>query len=211
MTPGTASPGYPGSVSDSFAAWLEASRQGSEDDLGRMLEACRGYLHSIAEAEIGSTLRPKASASDLVQDSLLDAKEGFERFRGTSQNEFQAWVVTILRRNLVDFVRRYRGTGRRAVGREESFSRLPQCDLPGQADGPSNRAERAEDAAQLQAAIARLPKEAQAVIAWRHEDGLGWEEIGARAGKTAEACRKIWFRAIERLRRDLGSSDDSTG
>jgi hypothetical protein len=50
----------------------------------------------IAEAELGSTLRPKAGASDLVQESLLDAQKGFGRFEGTTREDFYAWVGQVV-------------------------------------------------------------------------------------------------------------------
>ncbi|MDB5308164.1 MAG: sigW 16 [Gemmataceae bacterium] len=211
MTTDIPLPGVPAPALDSFAAWLEASRRGSEDALGKVLEACRGYLLSVAESELGSTLRPKAGASDLVQDSLLEVRAGFDRFRGTTPGEFFAWVVVILRRNLADLARRYRTAESRAVGREEPLERMPPGILPDHTTGPADRVELAEDVGRLRAAIARLPDDARAVLGWRHEDGLGWEEIGARLGKTPEAGRKIWFRAVERLRRELGTDDDSIG
>jgi RNA polymerase sigma-70 factor (ECF subfamily) len=194
-----------------FAAWLDAARQGSDDDLGRVLEAYRGYLLGVAEGELGSTLRPKAGASDVVQDSLLEARTGFDRFRGTTPEEFFAWVLMILRRNLADLARRYRTAGCRAVGREEPLARSLPGTIPARTVPPPDRAAAAEDADRLRAAIARLPADVRAVLTWRHEDRLGWEEIGARLGKTADAVRKVWFRAVERLRHELGTADDPAG
>jgi RNA polymerase sigma-70 factor (ECF subfamily) len=194
-------------AADGFAAWLAASRAGSADDLGRVLEACRGYLLAVAEDGLGSTLRPKAGASDLVQESLFEARAGFAGFRGTTRDEFLAWATTILRRNLADHARRFRTAERRAVGREEPLAAAVQAVGP---HCPAGRAEAAEDAARLRAALARLPDEARAVIRWRHEDGLEWDEIGARLGKSGEAGRKVWFRAVERLRRELDPGDDPT-
>src|SRR5580692_10538510 len=81
------------SRSSSYTDWLTASRRGSADDLGQLLEWSRTYLLSMAEHELGSTLRPKAGASDLVQDSLLEARQAFERFQGTTREEFLAWLA----------------------------------------------------------------------------------------------------------------------
>lgn len=190
---------------DAFRSWLHAARGGSQTDLGRALEACRGYLLMIAESELGSTLRPKAGASDLVQESLLDAQRGFGRFAGATRDDFYAWVGQILRNNLADLARRYRGAGCRAVTRERPLAAAPSADTPlVAADSPSDVLTRAEDEDRLRAAIARLPDEARLVLAWRQHDRLGWAEIGARLGKSPEAARKVWFRAVERLRAEMG-------
>jgi RNA polymerase sigma-70 factor, ECF subfamily len=191
---------------DPFADWLAAARTGSTSDLGRALEACRAYLLLIAESELGSTLRPKAGASDIVQESMIDAQTGFAGFQGRTRNEFIAWVTGILRHNLTDLARRYRGRGR-AVGRECG---LPAVDPP--AAGPTASAIYTADEEQLRLrrAIAGLPDEARLVLAWRQHDRLDWATIGDRLGKSADAARKVWFRAVEQLRTSLrpGSDDD---
>lgn len=191
-----------------FRDWLKAARGGAQPELGRILESCRAYLQLIAENELGSTLRPKAGASDLVQESLLDAQRGFERFQGSTREEFLAWVAQILRNNLTDLARRYRTADRRAIGREQPLLGEPYAEtLTNGQDAPSAQAVRAEDEQRLRAAIARLPDEARLVLAWRQHDRLDWAAIGVRLGKSAEAARKVWFRAIERLRAELGEND----
>lgn len=190
---------------DTFPDWLRAARSGSQPDLGRALEACRGYLFMIAEAELGSTLRPKAGASDLVQESLLDAQKAFDQFAGSTRADFIAWVGQILRHNLADLARRYRDAECRAVTREQSLADDPPPGAPtGGTASPSAIVTRAEDEGRLRAAIARLPDESRLVLAWRQQDRLGWAEIGTRLGKSAEAARKVWFRAVERLREEMG-------
>jgi RNA polymerase sigma-70 factor (ECF subfamily) len=192
-----------------FADWLAACRRGSADDLCRLIESSRAYLLAVAECELGSTLRPKAGASDLVQDSLLEAHQGFDGFRGATRDEFLAWAAAILRRNLIDLTRRYRTGAGRAVGREAR-----PAEFGGLADGaagPPDLAARVEEWDRLEVALDRLPADARAVIRWRHEDRLGWDEIGRRVGKSAEAARKVWFRAVESLRGELGGTDDDRG
>jgi len=196
---------------DAFNAWLTAAKTGSQDDLGRVLETCRGYLLAMAEAELGSTLRPKAGASDLVQDSLLEAQKGFEHFRGSTGEEFLAWVGHIMKNNVADLGRKFRSTQRREIGREGSL----HAESPGTISAPSDERPidlltAAEDASQLHAAIARLPAETRDIISWRHQDRLSWDEIGRLIDKTPEAARKVWFRALERLREELDGNHGPT-
>ena len=63
-------------------AWLAAARGGSSDALGQALEACRGYLLTIAQHELDPGLRAKAAASDLVQETFLKAQLHFSDFQG---------------------------------------------------------------------------------------------------------------------------------
>jgi RNA polymerase sigma-70 factor (ECF subfamily) len=208
VPPGPARPPSPSAVE--FERWLVAARGGSLDDLGRVLDACRGYLHALADGELGSTIRPKAGASDVVQDSLIDAQKGFDGFRGRSRDEFLAWVRQILQHNLTDLARKYREVAARRVDREEPFDpgttfghRLVDSGTP-----PDGRAARAEEEDALRRAVARLPAAYQKVLALRYRDGRNWDEVGAALARTPGAARKLWFRAVERLKLEMTPRHD---
>ena len=58
---------------------------------------------------------------------------------------------------------------------------------------------RREAIEQLGTAIAELPEDFRQVVYLRYHDGLSYEEIAARIGKTEEATRKFWSRALVTL------------
>src|SRR5829696_9456278 len=97
---------------------LAAARGGSPEALGDALEACRAYLLKIAEADLDPALRAKGGASDLVQQTFLEAQRDFGRFAGGSEEELLAWLRQLLRNNLANFARDYRRTGKRRLDRE---------------------------------------------------------------------------------------------
>src|SRR5262245_29910755 len=100
------------------ADFLPAARAGSRDALGQALDACRHYLLRIAQAGLDPDLRAKAGASDLVQETFLEAQRDFARFQGTSEAELLAWLRRLLLNNVANFTRRYRETAKRQTGRE---------------------------------------------------------------------------------------------
>jgi RNA polymerase sigma-70 factor (ECF subfamily) len=53
-------------------------------------------------------------------------------------------------------------------------------------------------------AIDRLPDDYRRVIEARSFDGLSFEEVGARLDRSAEAARRLWVRALDRLRAEMG-------
>jgi RNA polymerase sigma-70 factor (ECF subfamily) len=55
----------------------------------------------------------------------------------------------------------------------------------------------------LESSLASLPEESRRVIDLRHTQGQTFAEIGAALGKSAEAARKVWFRALGKLRQEL--------
>src|SRR5262245_17814694 len=88
-------------------ALLREARAGSPRALGQLLEAFRPYLLTIAREEMDSVLLPKAGASDLVQETFLEAQRDLGVFRGQSEPELLAWLRQILLHNLANFGRHY--------------------------------------------------------------------------------------------------------
>ena len=72
--------------------WLPEARAGSHEALGQALEACRAYLLLIANQQIDPHLRAKGGASDLVQETFLEAQRDFTHFQGDGIEQFQAWL-----------------------------------------------------------------------------------------------------------------------
>src|SRR2546423_1075372 len=97
--------------------YLAAARAGSNEALGQALEVCRAYLLRIANDGLDAALRAKGGASDLVQETFLEAQRDFPRFNGTSDAEWKAWLRQLLVHNAANFARRYRGTGKRRADR----------------------------------------------------------------------------------------------
>jgi RNA polymerase sigma-70 factor (ECF subfamily) len=190
------------------ARWLPAARAGSQEALGQALEACRRYLLLVADRELDPGLRAKGGASDLVQQTFLEAQQNFARFQGDSEEEWRAWLRQVLRHNLADFTRRYRGVDKRQVGREVSLepdtpSGGRDAGLVADTPSPSGRAIAHEQEAALQRALAQLPADYRRVIVLRHQEGRSFEEIGQQLNRSSEAARKLWSRAIERLQEAL--------
>ena len=51
-------------------------------------------------------------------------------------------------------------------------------------------------------ALDRLPEEYRRVVVLRFEEGRSFEEIGRLTDRSADAARKVWSRAMERLRQE---------
>jgi RNA polymerase sigma-70 factor (ECF subfamily) len=190
---------------------LAAARAGSTEALGRALETCRRYLLLVAERQLDPRLRAKGGASDLVQETFLEAQRDFGGFRGTSEAELLAWLSRLLLNNVSNFARHYRGTDKRDIGREVVLQPAessgggghdPAADTP----SPSGLAMENEQAAALQRALARLPEEYRQAVVLRYQEGRSFEEIGRLLNRSPDAARKLWTRAMERLRQEWEGS-----
>ncbi len=104
---------------------LQGARSGDVEALGRVLESCRDYLRIVAERGLDPDLAAKDGASDLVQETLLGAYRNIAAFRGRSRAELLAWLRKILRNNVADLRRHYRGTGKRRIAPRAVHRRRP--------------------------------------------------------------------------------------
>jgi len=193
---------------DDLPQWLDAARGGSAEALGAGFEACRTYLLLIANRELDPALMAKGGASDLVQETFLEAQRDFAGFRGNTDAEWRGWLRQMLVHNLANFTRRYRATGRRDFAREidlvgNDSTRQPAGQLAAGTPSPSAEAVAHERAAAVHAALQRLPEDYCRVVTLRYQEGRSFEEIAAIMQRSENAVRKLWFRAVERLELEL--------
>src|SRR5262245_33458239 len=189
---------------DDVTRLLERARAGDPEAREQLFARCRDYLGLAARARVESWLRAKVDASDLVQQTLLEAHRGFGHFQGATEAEWLAWLRRILDHNAADFVRRYRGTGKRQVGREVPLAG-PTSSAPGEAEpaaegeSPSAAAVRHESELRLAAALAILAPDHREVIQLRNLQRLPFDEVARRMGRSRPAAQMLWMRAIQKL------------
>jgi RNA polymerase sigma-70 factor (ECF subfamily) len=191
-----------------LARLLAEARDGSPAALGEALEACRAYLLTVAGQELDPALRAKAGASDLVQQTFLEAQRDFKQFDGATEAELLNWLRRVLRNNVTNFARAYRATGKREVGREvELEAGRSSADwrsaLAGDTTTPSRLVMQAEQLEALEQAIARLPDDYRQVIEYRYREERSFDEIAELMNCSANAACKLWSRAIEKLEKEL--------
>jgi RNA polymerase sigma-70 factor (subfamily 1) len=171
------------------------------------------YLKLLADRGLGSDLKSKGDASDLVQETFAEVYREYHRFEGLPAEEFKALLIRMLINNLKSFTRRYRGSLKRAISREvpiEGFAdgRNSALQLADTGASPSERASEEEELQRLCVRINRLPERDRLALTWRMQDGRTYREIGKRLGCSAVAARKLSLRIIDRLRRDLNAESN---
>ena len=191
----------------------EFARRASDSSLGRRLEAHRDYLTILARMQIGPRLQGKVDATDVVQETFLHAVRDVAQFRGSSDQELAGWLRRILAARLADLVRRYCGTQGRDVRLEQALqveldhsSQLLDRGLVAPLTSPSQQAARHEQATWLARALEQLPEDYREVLVLHHLEECAFPEVARRMGRSVEAVKKLWARALARLRRSLGGA-----
>jgi RNA polymerase sigma-70 factor, ECF subfamily len=183
---------------------LEQARAGDAAARDELFARCRSYVNLVARAQVESWMRTRTDASDLVQQTLMEAHRGFDEFRGGTEAEWFAWLKQILCHNFHDFIRREKadkrdirkeGRLRTATAEGESFQFEPCGDEP----TPSAVLAGLEEQLELAEAIEQLPEDYQQVILLRNLQRLPFDEVAHRMNRSRPAAQMLWTRAIKKL------------
>jgi RNA polymerase sigma-70 factor (ECF subfamily) len=176
----------------------------------RWLMRYESWLKILAGLEIDSRFRGKFSASDAVQQTLLEAWKDWDRFQGSDEPQRLAWLRQILAHQLAHLARHYAGTQKRDVTREvslqqslaESSDRLGSM-LPAPVSSPSEQLEAKEQQLLLADVLAQLPDDYRKIIVLRNIKKLSHKEIAEQLGRSEGAIRMLWVRALTKLREEI--------
>lgn len=170
-----------------------------------MLERYRHLLLLAARVRLGGRLRGKVGASDVVQQTLLEAHQALPNLHGRPDVEIAAFLRRALANNLADALWRY-GTAGRDVGREralEASSLRLEAWLADDRSSPHERAERQEAMLHLAAALAALPDDQRQAVELKHLHGLPVEQVAREMGRTEAAIGGLLRRGVAALRQRL--------
>ena len=188
---------------------LSSARRGDRTGVGELLTHYRNYLMLLASTQIERRLAPRVSPSDVVQETMLKAHRNFAQFKGQSERELLAWLREILVTSLARFVEQHVLASKRDIRREipidRSAATLPlaphvQSLLAAAGDSPSTCAGRREQSLRLTNLLEQLPEHYRQVLVLRNMQGLGFDEVARRLGRSPGATRMLWLRAIDKLR-----------
>ena len=163
------------------------------------------YLRLAAEQALGSSVRRREDADDLVQQTLMAADQEFASFRGSSEPELTAWIKTILKRKTIALLRRH-SAQQRDVAKERSMddfdsgASISWFSPASRGPSPSHRLVQGEIALRLAAALATLPDNQRDAVRLRHLEGLKIVDVAEQLEVTERSAAGLIRRGIERLR-----------
>ncbi len=186
---------------------IDAAREGDGEALGELLSSYRKYVVFLARTQLHQHMQGKADPSDVAQEVFMAAHGNIADFRGTSAEEFAAWLRGILTNTLAMHVRKFLGTQKRDPRLEQrlnhslaSATGFLQSQIAGDMTSPSQHFARNEAFLQLAGALESLPEDYRQVIVLRHIEGLPFAEVAKAMGRSVDSVEKLWVRGLAKLK-----------
>jgi RNA polymerase sigma-70 factor (ECF subfamily) len=190
---------------DRWLEWLEQARQGDGLAANQLAGEVRGYLRRRLAQLLGDRFRDKADASDAAQECFVNWEHKLEQFRGQTIEELRGWLNRMAENEAHTLHRRWCGAQRDAA-REEPLPADAGGGEPLRTDDTSvpGAVAREEEAQRLRDAIGRLPPHDRLVIDLVDFQDQTWAEVAAALGKSEPAAKQAYYRAVRRLRKEMG-------
>jgi RNA polymerase sigma-70 factor, ECF subfamily len=166
-----------------------AASSGDLEAVGRLYDALVEPIYRY----IAMRLRRREDAEDVTQLVFERIVTALPRYRHNGR-PFTAWAFRIARNAVIDHQRRYRPVERLGAIAEPADGLILEA-----------RSVHEEEIRELRAAIRSLTADQQEALALRYGAGLSADEAARVMGRQAGTIRGLTFRAIEALRRNLGS------
>ncbi len=178
------------------------------------LDQFRSYLYLLARAHLGPRMQNKIDASDLVQQTLLDAHAKKNQFRGDTDAERAAWLRKILTCNLADALR-HQHRAKRDVSRQRSleaeidgsFCRAESW-LAASQSSPSQHVTNKEELLRLADALTKLPEAQRDAVILRHLQGMSLAEVASQLDRSEAAVAGLVYRGLNKLHDLLDDETD---
>jgi RNA polymerase sigma-70 factor (ECF subfamily) len=189
-----ANEGAPGVSLPNSLSLLERARAGDANALNDLLARYLPRLERWASGRLPGWARDLCDTHDLVQDTLIRAFKGLDRFEARGEGAIGAYLRQAVLNRLRDEIRR--------VKRQPERAALP--DGRSQAASPLEEAVGLETLERYERALTRLRESDREAIVAAVEMSYTPEELATVLGKpTANAARVAVVRALQRLAEEM--------
>jgi RNA polymerase sigma-70 factor, ECF subfamily len=183
---------------------LDEARGGDASAREELLALYRPYLRLAAGRRLPRVVQKRVDASDIAQQTLLDAVRGLDDFRGRTEPEFTAWMMKLLERNLLQCLRNHT-LGKRDVRLEQNWTdesgsaQMVWHSLAGDGSSPESRVLHGEAALHLALALDKLPADQRTAVEMRYIEHQSLQEIADATGRTIGSIAGLIRRGVEAM------------
>jgi RNA polymerase sigma-70 factor (ECF subfamily) len=171
---------------------VRQAREGSREAFDALARSFEDRLRNFIRSSIKPGYRDRLDVEEVLQETFVRSFRSIGSFQGDDREDLRRWMSGVARKTIL-----------RAEedARRHAIFQLP--DLPAGDPSPSKVLGREERFDRLQGALAALKEDHRRVIFLTRIEGLSLKEAADRMGRSPEAVRKLFWRALLDLRRAL--------
>jgi RNA polymerase sigma-70 factor (ECF subfamily) len=195
---------FPDPAAPADADLVRAWRAGDATAFRALLDRHEPALRTWLDRNLPGSLRRRVSSDDLLQEAYLVAVRRGPEFEDRGEGSFRAWLRRIAELKLREAIDHHLGAAKRGGDREVTRGARPDtAQFAAGGPTPSELAIAGELRDAVRRATERLRPDDREIVRLVQVDGLTIEQCAARLGRTSEAARKLYSRALARFARLL--------
>jgi RNA polymerase sigma-70 factor (ECF subfamily) len=193
-------------LDEQTATLLERLRARDDQALGELFMLHRERLWRMLYVRLDSRMTTRTTPDDVLQEAFLDVARRIGEYLAEPTVPFYVWLRFLTVQRMLMMQRAHLGSQKRDVGLEVPVASAESMagQLVGHLTSPSQAAMRNELQERLRAALAEMDPLDREVLALRHFEELGNNEVAEVLGISKDAASKRHIRALKRLKEILG-------
>jgi len=197
---------------------LELLTSGNADSVAEVFSRYQEKLQRMVRFRLDRRLYGRVDTGDVLQEVWLEASRRIEDYTSNPAVPFFIWLRQLAYQIIIDLHRRHLGAKKRNVSQEVSLGKgndqtsvSMAARLVGDLTSPSQAAMREERLGQLRKALEGMDEIDREVLALRHFEELGNNEVAEILGLQKTAASNRYIRALKRLKQVLEEIPDLAG
>ena len=202
------------------AAWQEQiDKVRDSSQLGELFAESRERLKRIVAASIDSRVQGRIDASDVLQETLIEATRRIDEYMAAPNVSLFVWLRFLAKQQLLIAHRRHLDVAARDVRRDLPMHAFADgsgsefvlaAELAAKLTTASAALDRKELQLEIHSALAKLDEKSREILTLRHFEQLSNIEAAQVLSISSTAACNRYVRALERLKQILVSRDGET-
>lgn len=205
-------------MSDSQEKADAASNEGDEPnelqhEFGNRIDNFRSYLNLMARMQLDRRLQSKMDASDIVQQTMLQAHRAQNNFEGSSDKQLAGWLRQILARNVYHATRDFQ-RDKRDVRNERSIENAMdnsaarvEAWLKADQTAPDAKAVKNEQVLMLAGSLDALDEAKRTAVELHYLQGWKLAEIAEHMGRSVSGVAGLVHRGLKELKQIMAGEE----
>ena len=188
---------------------LRLHQEGDPSALQALVKRYQTRILLTVRARLGRRLRSKVESMDVVQEALMKAIPSLKHFEPRTEGALMHYFSTVIAHHIRDLADYY-SAQKRSVSQESPLEPMEADGETQASEGaalgvhspdrtPSQILQLSEDQRMVEDALDLLPENYREVVICREMDGMDFKEIGEKLGKSPDAARMVFNRAMAEL------------